>query len=1361
MSQSWQFDVFLSHSNADKQMVMTVAERLRQEGLTPWLDIWELVPGASWEPGLARGLQTSRHCAFFVGPRSSEGWAEQERQLAQDRAARDPSFRLIPILLPGVVEPFDFDSLPPFLMLRTCVDFRRGIDDKAALQQLIAGIKGIPPGSVAGAHRDVSLVEPYRGLQVFDEAHAACFFGRDAEAQRIVERFKEGRFLAVLGASGSGKSSVVRAGLIPALRGGALRGSEHWPIRVVRPRGTPLTELAAELARSSGQGTVAGHVAALRGDARTLYQESLAALHDESQQMVWIVDQFEEVYTLCQDAEERTRFIDNLLFPASVRDGRVRVLLTMRADFYFKCASHPELAARISAAQFLLGPISESGLREVVERPAALAGYSFEPGLVETILDDVRQQPGALPLLEYALFQLWQQRDTGGRALTLAAYQAIGGVAGALAQRAEEVHESLNEAQRRIARRVLLRLTQPGQGTEDTRRSAPMEEFFGTEAEAPEVEATVLHLVTARLLTVTSGAAHGRLVDVAHEALIRGWPRLRKWIEEDREGQRLHRRITADSSEWAESGQEASLLYRGARLAQSQAWLETRFDVANAIERDFVAAGCAARELEAASLLQAERERNAVQQRELEQSKALAIARQQQVAAAERVTSRTRSFSAGLAVIALLTLLLAGIVFDQRKAAEAQRAQANATALTSLARQLAAQAVEVSLRSVDLALLLALQAVKINRSSETLSALGHGIGARGAVQRILTGPGAWVNAVAASADGHWIASADDAKAVIVWDAATGRARWHLAQQAAATAVAFAPDSSWLASAGSDGQVTQWDMASGERLRSWPSNGPVHALIAGADGTSLASGGKDGALRRWQLTDTQAHATAVNVGVVRGLAQAADGRWIASTGDDGRIAIASSANPKAARWIDAHTGPVWALAASPNGRLVASAGGDGTVAIWEVDTGRLQWRGAGRKGAVFSVAFSHDGQWLASGGDDQEVRLWGAKDGALVARLTGHQAAVKSVAFGAGDRQLVSGGPDPRIIVWDLDAVRFPGVFVSGDTLDYATLSRDGKLLAAAGKGGNTYVWKLPAAEPAAGLAGHAKPVQGLAFNPGGSWLAIAGVDETIDLRAMNGAAPSSQAIRVLRGHTADVWGVAFSADGSQLASGSTDASVIVWDTATGGALRTLPARKEWVYGVAYSPDGRWLASSGGDKNVLISDARTGRAVQTLAGHSQATNGIAFSDNSAWLAVASDDHNVSLWRTSDWTRTALLKGHAAAAWGVAFSPDHSMLVSGGWDRTLIAWDVASGTQVFQLQSSEDRVNTVAWLPSGLQVVTAGGATRARLWDMDVAGWPARACAIANRNLTHAEWRQFVGSQLPYARTCESLPEPKDP
>jgi TIR domain len=502
-SQDRQFDVFLSHSSADKPAVLQIAQRLRLAGLRPWLDAAELVPGADWEPGLARGLKASRTCAFFVGPQQSGDWAEQERQLAQNMAAKQSDFRLIPVLLPGVPEPFNYSALPPFLTLKTWVDFRAGLDDPTAMRRLVAGVQGVPPGLEAAAPADAQTFEPYRGLEVFEADHSACFFGRDAEMQRIIEMMKNSRFVAVLGASGSGKSSLIRAGVVSALRAGALPGSLSWSVLLVRPRATPLSELAAALVKQGAAVSVSACVEAMKRDPMGLYQESLALLRQGDSAVLVVIDQFEEIFTLCNDAAERKACIDNLVHAAAVAEGRVRVLLSMRADFYFKCAGHAELATRMSANQFLLGPLRGDALRAAIERPAALRGYVFEPGLVDTILEDVARQPGALPLLEYALYRLWQVRDIDSHRLTLSAYQSVGGVAGALMQRADDVYESLSPGQQQIARRVLLRLTQPGEGTEDTRRAAPLDELLGGENDA-DVEETVRRLVEARLLT-TSG----------------------------------------------------------------------------------------------------------------------------------------------------------------------------------------------------------------------------------------------------------------------------------------------------------------------------------------------------------------------------------------------------------------------------------------------------------------------------------------------------------------------------------------------------------------------------------------------------------------------------------------------------------------------------------------------------------------------------------------------------------------------------------------------------------------------------------------------------------------------------------------
>ncbi|MGH8887622.1 MAG: TIR domain-containing protein, partial [Egibacteraceae bacterium] len=492
------FDVFLSHNNADGGVVERIAERLRDAGVNPWLDRWALTGGDTWQQEIAQGLHTSRACAVFVGAHGLRGWAREELEVAQDRAAKDPDFRLFMVLLPDAPKPDDPNLA--FLANRQWVDLRAGVDDPSDFQSLVAAVTGVaarppvPPGA-----RDDRC--PYRGLEVFDEEHAELFFGRDDDVARAVEKLRASRFLAVLGPSGCGKSSLVRAGVVPALKQGALPGSAAWTVRVVTPGARPLEVLAAQLVRlfpgESMQRTLDG----LRADERSLDLAVALALADRAadERLVLVVDQLEEVFTLCADEAERTAFVANLCYASTIPDGRVVVVVAMRADFYHRCAECPQLRTLVAARQFLVGPLDRDGLRQVIERPAWRVGLELEAGLAAMVLRDVVGLPGGLPLLEYVLLEVWQRR--AGRMLTLEAYVAAGGVEGGLAQRANAVYQGLTSVQRRVARRVLLRLVQPGEGGEDTRRRARMDELVTRPDEESDVEAVVKALADARLLT--------------------------------------------------------------------------------------------------------------------------------------------------------------------------------------------------------------------------------------------------------------------------------------------------------------------------------------------------------------------------------------------------------------------------------------------------------------------------------------------------------------------------------------------------------------------------------------------------------------------------------------------------------------------------------------------------------------------------------------------------------------------------------------------------------------------------------------------------------------------------------------------
>ena len=600
MTDGKSFDVFLSYHNADKPVVEALARRLEDEvGVKPFLDKWHLVPGTPWQEELERALDDSRACAVFIGPNNIGPWENEEMRSALDEHVKQPGFRVVPVLLPGTTLP-ERGALPRFLSRLTWVDFRGGLHDADAFRRLVAGIRGITPGrDDHGLPEVLTAVCPYRGLEAFDEAHARFFFGREAVTQHLIEALRATRFIAVLGPSGSGKSSVVRAGLLPSLSAGVLPFSNCWSHRIFKPGTHPLQELAVSLGGNEKEDKTLEHALhlldSLETDERALHMYvrlSLASQPNEARCCI-VVDQFEELFTLCPNEAERVQFIDILRYAASIAGGQTVLVITMRADFLARATEYTALAEMLSGHQFLISPMDKKDLRRAIEEPAREVGLRFEEGLVDTILNDMGREPGALPLMEHALYQLWEKRREDNL-MTLHSYGEIGRVQGALARRAEEIFAAFSPEQQKITRRILLRLMRPGEGTEDTRRRATMSELQTQSEEVQAVEQVVRTLADARLL-VTSGDEQ---VDVAHEALIRGWLRLRQWIDNDRSALRTHHRITEAAQEWRRLNQDEGVLFRGMLLEQAEKWREGYEETLNQLERDFLNTSVALQERE-------------------------------------------------------------------------------------------------------------------------------------------------------------------------------------------------------------------------------------------------------------------------------------------------------------------------------------------------------------------------------------------------------------------------------------------------------------------------------------------------------------------------------------------------------------------------------------------------------------------------------------------------------------------------------------------------------------------------------------------------------------------------------------------
>ena len=436
------YDVFLSYNSVDRPVVRNVARRLREFGLRVWFDDSSSTLGADWQDELSARLLDSRACAVFVGAHEISGWADLEMKVALDRGSNDHDYRVFAVLLPGVGTVFDASRLPPFLATKQWVDLREGPESAGAVQDLVNAVYGVAPRAPATVVGDDEC--PYRGLDAFEEEHAPFFFGRGAQVQRLLEDLRQSRFLAVIGQSGVGKSSLVRAGLLPQLRSGALPGSASWRIVVTRPGARPTASLASKIVALRPGNGMQDTVDRLASDERTLDLAAALAVADEPAggKLLVLVDQLEEIFTLCTDPDERSAFVRNIVYAATIPHGSTVVVVTMRADFHAQLAQFPEFAQLVQRHDVLVPRLSDAELREIIQEPAYRAGLQVEQGLTDTILADVERKPGNLPLLQHALLETW--RNKRGTMLTLEGYRATGGVQYGLGERAEAVYESLS-----------------------------------------------------------------------------------------------------------------------------------------------------------------------------------------------------------------------------------------------------------------------------------------------------------------------------------------------------------------------------------------------------------------------------------------------------------------------------------------------------------------------------------------------------------------------------------------------------------------------------------------------------------------------------------------------------------------------------------------------------------------------------------------------------------------------------------------------------------------------------------------------------------------------------------------------------
>jgi WD40 repeat protein/uncharacterized caspase-like protein len=1215
------------------------------------------------------------------------------------------------------------------------------------------GIIEVLPGTNPNRNDDSGIFDlgicPYMGLRAFREEQAEYFYGREALTHKLLRQISHNSTLALVGASGSGKSSVVQAGLIAQLhQGKQIPGSKEWWLGCFRPGAKPLEALARKLVDAHIEKEKAQQQLQIEGLLYQGVEGFVQWLRCRREPMVMlVVDQFEEIFTLAE-ATDRQLLLDLLLGAVKYAGDRFKLVLTIRADFVAACLEIPELATILQQSSILVPPyLKEEDYRSAIVKPAEQVGLKIESGLVEVLLKELDTSAGDLPLLQFVLQQLWERRQQGK--LTLNAYQQLGGIKGALERQAQTAYEQLDAEAQDCARWIFLNLTQLGEGTEDTRRRVTKSDLIVAKYPASLVERTLQALTAAKIIVVNleNGINSGQsrssdlptdndellkeamqqeaTIEVVHEILIRHWSTLRWWLEENRTRLRSQRQIEQAASLWQEKGKQADFLLRGVRLAEAEEIYINYTDELTEVGEQFIAACLEARDAE---------------KREAKQR-----------------LRRTQITAVALGILGLAASTFASLAYRQKLLAQIEKINAlNASSEALLLSNQQLESLNTSAQGGRELKQIGFWGQKLigtdnwqETKIKTVTTLQQAIAQTQELNR-LEEHSQQVNRVAYSPDGKILATASDDQTIKLWQADGTLITTLKEHQDRVTNLTFSPNGKILASASADGTVRLWQIEDNNiqplrritRHQDW-----VTTVAFNRDGTILASASRDGTIKLGQLDGTEIATVNGHQGWVNSIifspisdSQSGEGSILASAGEDGVIKLWSIVGNKIQE-INSfqQSDRVTQVIFSPDGDRLVAAGGDGTIQFWQVNNGNLL-DSYSQGDQVNSLAFSPDGQLLASAGIDGKVNIW-SQDGLLQQVLAGQGGEIFSLSFrpspSTSDSQkgeiLASASADKTVRIWQIGD---RATSAQGGIYSISVSPTSPDIFATAGFDGKVQIWRKQKDNPPKllhTLSGHQMSVYQVQFSPDGKLLASASWDKTIKVWEVE----DGTLLQTIKGHQDGINTLAFSPKSEErnylLASGSEDKTIKLWQVLAIGnqyqvsLANTLTGHKDSVKTLAFSADGNLLASGSYDNTIKLWDAE-GKLLQTLEGHNLAIAALAFNSHGNLLASGSWDNTIKLWRIDKQKAVPLqtLAGHQDGVTTLKFSDDDTILASGSADGTIKLWHAQNNSLIKTLKGHISPINSLALSDRGQTIISADEQQGILFWNFDLDRLLTKSC-----------------------------------